>query len=85
MDPGRHMLMEALGGQQSLDDFVEYRLYFDMIPSDPDAVESFLSARVAAMFHLLRVDLDAYHWQRDRFMLEIDVTGDKNGESVHKK
>lgn len=81
MDAGRDMLMEALGGQQSLDDFVEYRIYFDTVPSGCDAAEAFLSARVAALFHLLRADLDAYHWQRDRFVLEIDVTGAKNAES----
>eukprot|EP00746_Dinoflagellata_sp_MGD_P160971 gnl/MRDRNA2_/MRDRNA2_87964_c0_seq1.p1 gnl/MRDRNA2_/MRDRNA2_87964_c0~~gnl/MRDRNA2_/MRDRNA2_87964_c0_seq1.p1 ORF type:complete len:693 (+),score=192.91 gnl/MRDRNA2_/MRDRNA2_87964_c0_seq1:97-2175(+) len=81
LDAGHDMLMEALGGQQSLDDFVEYRIYFDKVPAGYEAAESFLCARVAALFHLLRNDLDVYHWQRDRFVLEVDVTGNRNADS----
>lgn len=76
---GADILGLALGNSDpsssNLDEYVEVEIYFDGTKSAAERGEAaqFLQARLAEIFEILDVDLRKYLWQRDRFVLELDL------------
>lgn len=82
---GADLLGLALGqgqGASELDEFVDFEVYFDeaLRAAEKGEAVPFLRARLCDTLEILRSDLQRYLWQRDRFVMEVDLGDDLEAE-----